>query len=153
MEVPHTPKRRLKPSEKDTTHNFTSFQNIFMKELAAIKDFTKSAERKFEELKKAIIDLSEPKVSNSNESSSLTHELLKNRVSTFEKLLIEKFAIINLLLKQKKNHESFLAKADSTKIKQSVSEQLQQPLEKKYESAIKKKENYTNGRLYVNQYI
>ena len=73
-----------------------------MKELAAIKDFTKSAERKFEELEKAIIDLSEPKVSNSNESSSLTLELLKNRVPTFEKLLIEKFAIINLLLNQNK---------------------------------------------------
>ena len=73
-----------------------------MKELAAIKDFTKSTERKFEELEKAIIDLSEPKVSNSNESSSLTLELLKNRVPTFEKLLIEKFAIINLLLKQNK---------------------------------------------------
>ena len=73
-----------------------------MKELAAIKDFTKSAERKFEVLEKAIIDLSEPKVSNSNESSSLTLELLKNRVPTFEKLLIEKFAIINLLLKQNK---------------------------------------------------
>ena len=73
-----------------------------MKELAAIKDFTKSAERKFEELEKAIRDLSEPKVSNSNESSSLTLELLKNRVPTFEKLLIEKFAIINLLLKQNK---------------------------------------------------
>ena len=73
-----------------------------MKELAAIKDFTKSAERKFEELEKAIIDLSEPKVSNSNESSSLTLELLKNRVPTFKKLLIEKFAIINLLLKQNK---------------------------------------------------
>ena len=102
LEVPHTPKRPLKPTEKDTTHNFTSFQNIFMKELAAIKDFTKSAERKFEELEKAIIDLSEPKVSNSNESSSLTLELLKNRVPTFEKFLIEKFAIINLLLKQNK---------------------------------------------------
>ena len=66
MEVPHTPKRPLKPTEKDTTHNFTSFQNIFMKELEAIEDFTKSVERNFEELDKAIIDLLEPKVSNCN---------------------------------------------------------------------------------------
>ena len=44
MEVPHTPKRALKPSEKDTKHNFTSFRIIFMKELEAIKDFTKSFE-------------------------------------------------------------------------------------------------------------
>ena len=47
LEVPHTPKRALKPTEKDTTHNFTSFQNIFMKELEEIKDFTKLIDRKF----------------------------------------------------------------------------------------------------------
>ena len=80
-----------------------------MKELQAIKDFTKSVERKFEELEKAIKDLSETKVSNCTESSSLTVELLKNRVSTLGKLLIEKDAIINFQLKQnKENHESFL---------------------------------------------
>ena len=107
MEVPLTPKRPLKSTEKDTTHNFTSFQNIFQKELEAIKDFAKSVERKFEELEKAIIGLSEPKVSNCNGSSSLTVELLKNRVSTLEKLLISKEAILNFLLKQnKENHES-----------------------------------------------
>ena len=90
-----------------------------------------------------MIGLFELKVSNCNESSSLTVKLLKNRVSTFEKLLIEKDAIINFLLKQnKENHESYLAKADSTKINQSVSEQLQQPLEKKNDSSIKK------GKLY-----
>ena len=86
-----------------------------------------------------MIGLLELKVSNCNESSSLTVKLLKNRVSTFEKLLIEKDAIINFLLKQnKENHESYLAKADSAKINQSVSEQLQQPLEKKNDSSIKK---------------
>ena len=63
LEVPHTPKRPLKPTEKDATHNFTFFQNIFMKKLEAIKDFTKSVESEFEELEKAIIGLSEPKVS------------------------------------------------------------------------------------------
>ena len=52
MEVPHTPKRLLRPTEKDTTHNFNFFQNIFMKELEAIKDFTKSVERKVEEFEK-----------------------------------------------------------------------------------------------------
>ena len=140
LEVPHTPKRALKPTEKDTTHNFTSFQNIFMKELEEIKDFTKLIDRKFEELEKAIIGLSEPKVSNYKESSSVTVELLKNQVSTLEKLLIEKSAIINFLLKQnKENHESSLTETDSTKIKQSVSEQLQQPLEKKNECSIKTK--------------
>ena len=77
-------------------------------------------------LEKAIIGLSEPKVSNCNESSSLTVKLLKNRLSTLVKLLIEKDAIINFLLKQnKENHGSSLTETDSTKIKQSVSEQLQ----------------------------
>ena len=33
MEVPHTPKRPLKPTEQGTTHKFTYFQNIFIKEL------------------------------------------------------------------------------------------------------------------------
>ena len=40
LEAPHTPKRTLKPTEKDITHNFTSFQIKFMKEIEAIKDFT-----------------------------------------------------------------------------------------------------------------
>ena len=143
MEVPHTPKRPLKPTEKDTTHNFTSFQNIFMKELETIKDFRKSVERKFEELEKAIISLLEPKVSNYNECSSLTVELLKNRVSTLEKLLIGKNVIINFPIKQKKeNHEISLTETDLTKIKQSVSKQLQQPLKMKNESPIKKNVSY-----------
>ena len=47
LEAPHTPKRPLKPTEKDTTYNFTFFQNIFRKELEAIKDFAKSVTRKF----------------------------------------------------------------------------------------------------------
>ena len=37
-----------------------------MKELETIKGFTKSVEMKFEELEKAIIGLSEPRVSNCN---------------------------------------------------------------------------------------
>ena len=104
---------------------------------------TKLVDRKFEEHEKAIIVLSQPKVSNYNESSFLTVELSKNRVLTFEKLLIEKDAIINFLLKKnKENHESSLTEIDSTKIKQLISEQLQQPLEKKNECPIKiKKRN------------
>ena len=113
LEVVHNPKRPLKPTEKDTTNNLTSFQNIFMKELEPIKDFKKSVEKKFEELEKVIIVLSEPKVSNCNMNSSLTVEFLKNQVSTLEKLLIKKDAIINFVLIQNKEiHESSLAEAD-----------------------------------------
>ena len=74
-----------------------------------------------------------------------------NRISTLEKLLIEKDAIINFLLKQnKENHESSLTEADSSKIKQLVSEQLQQPLEKKKESPIKKKKIILTGDSILN---
>ena len=66
------PKRPLKPIAKDTTHIFTSFQNIVIKELKAIKGFPKSIERKFEELEIAIVGLLEPSVLNCSESSSLT---------------------------------------------------------------------------------
>ena len=51
--------------------------------------------------------------------------------------MIEKDAITTSMLKKKKeNYESSLGKADSTKIKQSVSQQLRQLLEKKNESPI-----------------
>ena len=51
--------------------------------------------------------LSEPRVVNCNESSSLIVQLLKNRVSTLDNILIEKDAIINFLLKQnKENHKA-----------------------------------------------
>ena len=122
-----------------------------MKELEPIKDFKKSVEKKFEELEKVIIVLSEPKVWNCNMNSSLTVEFLKNQVSTLEKLLIKKDAIINFVLIQNKEiHESSLAEADWTKTKQSVSEQLQQLLEKKNKSPIKKKKTILTGDSILN---
>ena len=114
-----------------------------MKELEAVKGFSKSVERKFEEFENAIIGLSERRVSTYNESSSLTVELLKNWVSTLEKVLIEKDAMIDFLLKQKKeNHKSALTETDSFKIKQPVSELWKKPLDKKTESQVKKRESY-----------
>ena len=107
LEVPHTPKRPLKPTEQGTTHKFTSFQNIFMKELEVIKDFTKPVERKSEELAKAIIGLSVRNVWNCIESSSSTVEILKKQVSILENLLIEKDAIINSMLKKKRKSWKF----------------------------------------------
>ena len=101
MIVAHTSRRPLKLTEKDAVHNFTSFQNTFMKELETIRDFSKSVERKFEELENAIIGLSEPRVSNWSNSSSLKVKLLQIPVSTLEKVLTEKYAIIKVLsLKQ-----------------------------------------------------
>ena len=68
-----------------------------------IKRFTNSSERKFEELEIAHLKISlENNVShNNNENSPLLLEILKNRTSNLEKELIEKDAIINVLLKQK----------------------------------------------------
>ena len=93
LEVPHTPKRPVKPTERDTTHNFTSFQNIFMKELEAVE----------RSLNNLIGILSELTVSNCNEISSLTVEISKNPLSPLEKL---KFSAE---IKFKK-HESSLTK-------------------------------------------
>ena len=68
-----------------------------------IKRFTKSTERKFEELEMALQNISGKNNGNynNNENSTLLLEILKNRISNSEKELIEKDAIINFLLKQK----------------------------------------------------
>ena len=68
-----------------------------------IKRFTNSSERKFEELEIAHlkISLKNNASHNNNENSPLLLEILKNRTSNLEKELIEKDAIINVLLKQK----------------------------------------------------
>ena len=68
-----------------------------------IKRFTKSTERKFEELEMALQNISGKNNVNysNNENSPLLLEVLKNRISNPEKELTEKDAIINFLLKQK----------------------------------------------------
>ena len=66
------------PTEKDSAHNFTSFQNIFMRQLEAIKGFAKIW-RTWERNQGFMRAL------NCKESSSLTLELLKNRASTLKK--------------------------------------------------------------------
>ena len=68
-----------------------------------IKLFTKSTERKFEELEMALQNISGENNVNysSNENSPLILKILKNRISNLEKELIEKDAIINFLLKHK----------------------------------------------------
>ena len=66
--------------------------------------------------------------------------------------MIEKYAIINFLLKQnKENHESSLSETDLTKIKQSVYGQLQQPIEKTNEPPIKKKSIILTGDSILNK--
>ena len=67
-----------------------------------IKRFTKSTEQKFEELEMASQNISGKNNANysNNENSPLLLEILKNHISSPEKELIEKDAIINFLLNQ-----------------------------------------------------
>ena len=71
--------------------------------MGEIKRFTKSNERKFDELEMALQNISwKYNVNyNNNENSPLLLEILKNRISNLEKELIEKDAIINFILEQK----------------------------------------------------
>ena len=65
-----------------------------------IKRFTKSTERKFEELEMALQNISGEKCNyNNNENSLQLLEILKNLISNLEKELIGKDAIINFPLK------------------------------------------------------
>ena len=99
---PPTPKRPVKYLGDECTHNLVLFQNL-MKVMEEIKWFTKSTERKFEELLKTLLNISgKNNVSyNNNKNSPLLLEILKNRIFNLEKELIEKDAIINFFLKQK----------------------------------------------------
>ena len=83
-------------------HNFFLFQNL-LKEIDEIKRFTKSTERKFEELEMTLQNISGKNNvnQNNNENSPLLLDILKNRISSLEKELTEKDTVINFLLKQK----------------------------------------------------
>ena len=84
-----------------------------MKEIETMKNFTKSVEKKFEEIENFITSLSvnnhsvgtPEKEKESEREYPLVVELLKSRVSTLEKQLAEKDAIIDFLLNQKVQNE------------------------------------------------
>ena len=98
---PLTPKRPVTHPGNECTHNLVLFQNV-LKEMKEIKQFTKSTERKFEELEMAHQNISGRNnvIYSDNENSVLLLEILKNCISNLEEELIEKDAIINIL-KQK----------------------------------------------------
>ena len=98
---PPTPKRPVKHPADKCTHNLVLFQNL-LKEMKEIKWFTKSTEQKFEGLEMALQNISgknNGNYNNNNQNLPLLLEILKNRISSLEKELIEKNAIINFLLK------------------------------------------------------
>ena len=86
---------------------------MFLKEIETMKNFTKSVEKKFEEIENFITSLSvnnhsvgtPEKEKESEREYPLVVELLKSRVSTLEKQLAEKDAIIDFLLNQKVQNE------------------------------------------------
>ena len=86
---------------------------MFLKEIETIKNFTKSIENKFEKIEYFITSLSvnsysvgtPEKGKQSEREYLLVVELLKSRVSTLEKQLAEKDAIIDFLLNQKVQNE------------------------------------------------
>ena len=94
--------RPVKHPGDECTHNLVLFQNL-LKEMEEIKRFTKLTERKFEKLEMALQNISgKSNVNYSNNENSLSLlEILKNCIFNLEKELIEKYAIINFLLKQK----------------------------------------------------
>ena len=86
---------------------------MFLKEIETMKNFTKSVEKKIEEIENFITSLSvnnhsvgtPEKEKESEREYPLVVELLKSRVSTLEKQLAEKDAIIDFLLNQKVQNE------------------------------------------------
>ena len=82
-----------------------------------IKRFTKSTERKIEELVMALLNISgksNGSYNNNNENSPLLLEILKNHISNLEKELIEKDTITNFLLKQKNETNTNISSVNKT---------------------------------------
>ena len=108
-----TPRRPIKSVYNDNTQSFFFLQNIFLKEIETMKNFTKSVEKKFEETENFFTSLSvnnhslgtPEKGKESEREYPLVVELLKSRESTSEKKLAEKDAIIDFLLNQKVHNE------------------------------------------------
>ena len=101
-----TSRRPIKLVYNDNTQSFICLQNTFLKKIETMKNFTKSVEKKFEEIENFITSLSvnnhsvgiPEKEKESEREYPLVVELLKSRVSTLENQLAEKGAIIDFLL-------------------------------------------------------
>ena len=141
-EQPQTPKKTLKPVGNDTGLNPNYFQNIFMKKMEAIKAFTKSTEKKFEELENALIGSSHRNSLNCSDNSLLVVDL-KAQICTLENLVMEKDAIIDFLLKQKQEvHEISKKEIISAKTKNDISKESEHSRDKKTELLFIKSERH-----------
>ena len=73
------PKRPSKNADDVSSHSSISFQNTFKKEMKSFKTFTKTVERKFEELKNVILDLLTKEKQSHEGEPNLAIELLKKQ--------------------------------------------------------------------------
>ena len=97
----------------ENTQSFIYIQNMFLKEIETMKNFTKSVEKNFWEIENFITSLwvsnhsvgTREKEKENERKYPLVVELLKSGVSTLEKQLTEKDAIIDFLLNQKVQNE------------------------------------------------
>ena len=101
---------------------------MFLKGILTMKNFTKSVEKQLEGIENFITSLSVnnhsvdtlEKEKESEREYPLVEELLKSRVSTLEKQLAEKGAIIDFLLNQKVQSETdnttFISKVSNSDI-------------------------------------
>ena len=101
-----TPRQTIKLVYNDNTQSFISLQNMFLKEIETMENFTKLVEKKFEEIESFSISLSvnnhsvgtPEKEKESEREYPLVVELLNSKISRPEKQLAEKDAIIDFLL-------------------------------------------------------
>ena len=101
-----TPRQPIKLVYNDNTQSFISLQNMFLKEIETMKNFTKLVEKFFEEIKSFSTSLSvnnhsvgTPEKEKENEREYLlVVELSNSKISRAEKQLAEKDAIIDFLL-------------------------------------------------------
>ena len=151
---PPTPKRPVKHPGDERTHTLVLFQSL-LKEMEEIKRFTKSTERKFEELEMTLQNTFRKNNANynNNENSPLLLEILKNRISNLEKL-IEKDAIINFLLKQKSetNNNTSSVNKTITENDELLDTNSKQKRENQAEPSSKKKKTF-DRRLHGKWYL
>ena len=101
-----TPRQTIKLVYNDNTQSFISLQNMFLKEIETMGNFTKLVEKKFEEIESFSTSLSvnnhsvgtPEKEKESEREYPFVVELLNSKISRPEKKLAEKNAIIDFLL-------------------------------------------------------
>ena len=135
---------------------------MFLKEIETIKNFTKSVEKKIEEIENFISSLSvnnhsvgsPEKEKESERECPLVVELLKSRVPTLEKQLAEKDAINDFLLNQKVQNEidntTFISQVSNSDIQRDKNPTNSNIKNSNNEEKQEKKETVVTGDSVLN---